>query len=321
MVENKIIKLFTGEKVKSKEREFTKLLGGFSETSPIITDRQIADLLGYSNGARNVRERLNRNNDDKKNIEHFKFGVHILDLKSSVADDDTTRNTLKTLGYTDQAINLAKNIYVFSESGFLLYLKFAENEKSVEIYKNFIEEYFKTKAENNVLKATLQEQIETLKEQYYVIFGKAIATYDNQLLMESQKIKDNITSLEKQLTEELTVKKYKIYEDKYKQFMDSDGTFTFENASKILSTNVTGEGLNIKVNKMTLPKILREQGIISKEKSGKGYKNLPNSGYEMYFTTTDRDYKTPDGKTHIKTQTTITPKGLDFIYELLQKAN
>ncbi|NFH00783.1 hypothetical protein FC831_10735 [Clostridium botulinum] len=316
-----IINLITDGKVKTKDREFTRVIGGFGEDKPIITDKQIADILEYSNGARTVRERLNRKTDNKKrNLEFFQKGLDILDLKSSVADNDTTRNVLKTLGYTEQAMNLSKNIYIFSQSGFLLFLKFAEGETSIELYKEFLEDYFKTKAENKILKATIQEQIQNLKETYYITFGKGIATGDNKLLMESQNINNQIIELEKRLTEELTVRKYKIYEDKYKQFMDSDNCFSFENASKILSTTANGEGLNIKVNKITLPKILRNKGILSKERKGNGYKNIPNSKYEEYFNVTTYEFE-KNGQTHNKVKSTITSKGLDFIYNLLKEGN
>ncbi len=187
-------------------------------------------------------------------------------------------------------VSKADNIYIFSEAGFLLYLKFAEGDSSVEIYKDFLEEYFKTKAENKILKATLKEQISQLRDTYYITFGKGIATGDTELLMESQKINSQIIELEKQLSEELTVEKYKIYEDKYKQFMDNDGCFTFENASKILSTTANNDGLKVKLNKISLPKMLREKGIISKDKTGDSYRNLPNSGYEVYFNVATRHY-------------------------------
>ena len=73
MEQNKIIKLFIGEKVQTKEREFTKVLGGFSETSPVITDKQISQLLDYSKGARQVRVQVTNNlkhftNDDIKDV-------------------------------------------------------------------------------------------------------------------------------------------------------------------------------------------------------------------------------------------------------------
>jgi len=305
------IKLFTEGKVQVKERKFTRLLGGFSETSPIVTTKQIAELLGKE--IKHVNERINAN------IEHFE-DVHILDLKV-VDQTDYNLEALKTLGYTNMQISKANNIYILSESGFLLYLKFAEGEKAVEIYKEFLEDYFKIKAENKILKATLKEQISQLRDTYYVTFGKGIATGDTELLMKSQQINNQIIELEKQLTEELTIEKYKVYEDKYNQFMDNDGCFTFENASKILSTTANNNGLKVKLNKISLPKMLREKCIISKDKSGDSYRNLPNSGYEEYFNVTTRNYTTPAGENKSKTQSTITTKGLDFIYGILKEAN
>ena len=62
--------------------------------------------------------------------------------------------TLKSIGYTKQALLQAKNIYIFSQAGFLLLLKFAEGDKSVQMYKDFIESYFKMSHE---LEATTHE--------------------------------------------------------------------------------------------------------------------------------------------------------------------
>ncbi|NFT08820.1 hypothetical protein FDF26_17560 [Clostridium botulinum] len=309
-----IINLMTDGKVNTKDREFTRVIGGFDDDKPIITDKQVAEILNYSKGARQVRETFN------KNKEHFKENLDYIDISKGVAENDTLKEVLISLGYAKASITQANNIYIFSEAGFLLFLKFAEGEKSVEIYKDFLEDYFETKAENKILKATIQEQIRNLKETYYITFGKGIATGDNKLLMESQNINNQIIELEKRLTEELTVKKYKIYEDKYKQFMDSDNCFSFENASKILSTTANGEGLDIKVNKITLPKILRNKGILSKERKGNGYKNIPNSKYEEYFNVTTYEFE-KNGQTHNKVKSTITSKGLDFIYNLLKEDN
>lgn len=121
--------------------EYTRLRGGFgSEDSVMISDLQVAKLLEYKKGARQVREQLERKKDN------FVVGEHYYDIKEKilgVSGSDTYSETLKSLGYTKQALLQAKNIYIFSKSGLLLFLKFAEGEKSIKLYKDFIESYFK----------------------------------------------------------------------------------------------------------------------------------------------------------------------------------
>lgn len=312
-----IINLITDGKVKTKDREFTRVVGGFGDDKPMFTIWQTAELLGKA-----TREIIQNYNN---NVSKFETGIDVIDLKSAINKNDSeiipnVVKILKDIGYSQNKLNATKQWLSFSFSGIMKMVKIVESEEAWDIYNNFLEDYFKTKAENKILKATIQEQIQHLKETYYITFGKGIATGDNKLLMESQNINNQIIELEKRLTEELTVRKYKIYEDKYKQFMDSDNCFSFENASKILSTTANGEGLNIKVNKITLPKILRNKGILSKERKGNGYKNIPNSKYEEYFNVTTYEFE-KNGQTHNKVKSTITSKGLDFIYNLLKEGN
>lgn len=317
------MKLFTEGTVKVGERQFTKLIGGFGDNKPVLPDKLIAELLGYAKGARAVRQRVN------ENIEHFTFGLDILDLKSSVPEQDTIREILKIVGYTEQSINLSKVLYVFSESGFLLFLKFAEGDKAVELYKDFIEDYFRTKAENEILKHTIEEQIELLKKEKASYLGYSFMEEDmnkkRDFFNHSELLTNQIIDLEKQLTEKLTVEKYKVYQDKYKTFMDEDGCFTFEATSKILSTKAEDSSINIRVNKISLPALLRHKGILSKQKNGKSYKNIPNSGYEKYFTTIPKkiDIRTESGEilSIDKPMTKVNKSGLDFIYNLLVKEN
>jgi len=101
--------------------------------------------------------------------------------------------------------------------------------------------------------------------------------------------------------------------DKYGVFLDTDGTYTFEQVSKMLSTRSKEEGSKIKVNKKTLPSILRDCEIISKNKIKGRYKNLPNKGFENYFNiSSDNDRDDIDSElTRVKTI------GIDYIYDIL----
>ena len=303
-----IIKLTIDKEVKLNDgREFTRILGGFNEDSPIMTDLQVAELLEYSKGSRQVRETIN------KNIKNFE-NVHIYDLKSSVVDSDT-KALLKTLGYSEQSINLSKNIYIFSEAGFLLFLKFAEGDKAVDLYKDFIEKYYKLKAENEVLRSTIEEQIESLYDKRDAIYGKAIRKNDKELFIQADKIMDDIIKLEKQLTEELTVEKYKEVSEKWKQFINTESTYTFTEVSKMISTMAEKDKSDIKISNRKLTEFLRSKGILSKNKSGDKYTNMPNKGYEDYFNVATINVK---GKFD-KTQTKVKGNGIEFIYDMIKK--
>jgi prophage antirepressor-like protein len=105
--------------------------------------------------------------------------------------------------------------------------------------------------------------------------------------------------------------------DKYGIFLDAEGTYTFEQVSKMLSTRSKDEGSTIKVNKKTLPSILRECGVISRNKTNGRYRNLPNVGYENYFNICHENI---DNRDDIDSeQTRVKTIGIDYIYDLLSE--
>jgi phage antirepressor YoqD-like protein len=246
MIENKIIKLFTEGKVQTKEREFTKILGGFSETSPVITDKQIGELLGYAKGARAVRQRLeNTNSEGKKNIDYFEFGIDILDLQR-VPEKDTFAKALVSLGYAKQSITQAENIYIFSEAGFLLYLKFAEGEKAIELYKNFIELYFKTKAENIVMEKTLTESKQAMVEERKYILGSVLFETDTtkkmELLERDKKLEEQIKQIDITLAKDQLMEQVQDSLAIADRFTNSNKLYDVGEFSKIL--DIKGFGRN-----------------------------------------------------------------------------
>ena len=164
----------------NNDYEYTRLRGGFgSEDSVMISDLQVAKLLEYKKGARQVREQLERKKDN------FVVGEHYYDIKEKilgVSGSDTYSETLESLGYTKQALLQAKNIYIFSKSGLLLFLKFAEGEKSIKLYKEFIESYFKmvheletTSYELEVTNKKLEVVTEALEETTEALQANAIS--------------------------------------------------------------------------------------------------------------------------------------------------
>ena len=252
MQENKIIKLFTGEKVQTKEREFTRVMGGFSETSPIITTKQIGELLEYTNGDKTVNLNL------KRNLKHFTEGVDVLDVKKSVSDGNPVCEALKSLGYTKQSMSNSKNIYVLSEAGFLLYLKFAEGDKSVELYKDFIEDYFKTKSENIVMEKTLQESKESFIEERKYILGSVLFETNTVKKME---LLERDKALEEQIKQiDITLAKEQLMEQVQDSLAIAD---RFTNSNKLYDVGEFSKILNIpKFGRNKLFEWMRENKIL-----------------------------------------------------------
>jgi prophage antirepressor-like protein len=113
--------------------------------------------------------------------------------------------------------------------------------------------------------------------------------------------------------------------NKWEKFLNSDGTYSFTQVSKLLSTMAQEEKSDINISVVKLTEFLRQQDILSRQKSPdkikdgkvkKGtYKNLPNKEYEDYFnvasvSVTDK-FST--------TQTTVKSSGVELIYNLVKE--
>ena len=148
-----VIELNTQGIISTKDgRKFTRLVGGFGENMPVITVKQIAELMNYDNSI--VTRTINRN------AEHFVEGVDIIDLKAAIVQRDN--EFLTTIGYTQNAFNASRNIYILSHQGFLIYLQIADIKDD---YSDFVEKYF---GSNDLKMATMR---------YEHCFGNIIHKY------------------------------------------------------------------------------------------------------------------------------------------------
>ena len=244
-------------------RKFTKLVGGFGEGCPILTDKQVGELLGYKKGARMVREQFDRNRDK------FEENVDFIDLIQRVSDSDT----LNKLGYSPQSIKQAKNIYIFSQAGFLKYLKIATSEESFVLYEDFIEDYFKTKVELKVAENTLQEELEKLENDKIFIYGKSVLCNNEndsiELLRKLEDINNRITDIKVTLSKEDLEIKYNELITNYNKLVDDEDCFDIGEFSKVL--DIKGFGRN------KLYEYLRDTEIFMRNK------NVPYSKYSNYF--------------------------------------
>jgi hypothetical protein len=289
---NNIIKLVAKDSVNINGREFTRVMGGFNENGIVITDKQIGDLLGYAKGSRQVRVQINNN------ISHFTDN----DLKD-VLHMDNNSEILKTLGYTNMQTSKAENIYILSQAGFLLYLKFAEGDKAIELYKNFIEDYFKTKAENIVMEKTLQETLKLLQDEKVFVLGSMFVEQDSSKKMElfnrSEVLNNKIKDVEITLSKENLMEQMQDTIAIADSFTNSDGLYDIGNFAKIL--DIKGLGRN------NLFKWLKESKILMEG-------NSPYAMYSDYFKVIP---VTKFGFTSIKPL--LKSKGISFIVKRLIK--
>lgn len=281
-------------------KEFTRLVGGFGDDKPVITVKQVADLLGYTNGVKTVNLTI------KRNIDIFE-DYHLIDLKSVSDRNPSIITTLKSIGYSQQSIEQSNNIYVLSEAGFLLYLKFAEGDKAVELYKNFIEDYFKTKAENAIMKNSIEEQIESLKQEKAKLYGISILESDDikraMIFRSVENITNSIVELEKSLMQEETIKKLQSKLELSDNIENSKTNYDLGVFSKILG--IKGLGRN------KFFEWLRNEKILMKN-------NVPYQQYFKYFSVIPvTNYHT--NETYNKSL--LKPNGVDFLIKRLIDAN
>ena len=110
-------------------------------------------------------------------------------------------------------------------------------------------------------------------------------------------------------------KKLQVKADKWDRFLETDGTYTFTETCKLISTMAKEESSDIKISATKLTEFLREKGILSKNKSGKKYTHVPNKDYDDKFNVSS--VKTNGGFN--TTQTKVKSTGVEFIYDLLKQ--
>lgn len=165
----KELKIFTKGIVTNEDgRKFTRLIGGFGEDKPMFLIWQSAELLGLE--TRVVKM------DFENNASNFEEGVDFIDLKSAINGVDSEINVditkfLKENGYSQSKLNATKQWLAFSFSGMMKLVKIAKTKESWNIYDNFLEDYFKTKVENENMKSTLEEELNEINKEIYGLKG------------------------------------------------------------------------------------------------------------------------------------------------------
>lgn len=119
--------------------EFTGIEGGFGEGKKAMLAKDVALIHGQLVG--NINRIVNNNR------KWFEDGVDVIDLLNA---SDAFRNFAKEQGLITS--NRAQNIYLFSERGYSMFVKFMSDEKATQIYKQLLNNYFNMRVaikENN----------------------------------------------------------------------------------------------------------------------------------------------------------------------------
>lgn len=118
-------------KEKIGKYQFVGIEGGFGEGKKAMTVKDIAGIHNQAQGEINRRINNSRN--------RFKDGIDIIDLKSVMG---LSHSEIAQFGFTQNAFNASKNIYILSERGYAKLLKILEDDTAWEIYDQLVDNYF-----------------------------------------------------------------------------------------------------------------------------------------------------------------------------------
>lgn len=303
-----VIKLFEEGKVKTKDgsREFTRIIGGFGENKPNFLLWQVGELLGLSTKA--VRQNF------ENNEANFDEGIDFVNLKSGSISNASETNVdivgfLKEVGYSQSLLNATKRWLAFSFSGMMKLVKIAKTEESWDIYDSFLEDYFKTKAENIVMKKTLKEEREFLIEQKKFMLGSMFMEQDESkrinLFSENEKLSERIKEIDIVLSNEQLSKR--IQEELQGELAIAD---SFTNSTSCYDVGTFAKILDIKgFGRNNLYSWMREQKFLMNN-------NNPYSTHSEHFKVLPVKNKFTD---RVDNKTLIKAKGIKYIFEKLIK--
>ena len=101
--------------------------GGFGEDKKAMLAKDIAEV--HSRQLKHINENINSNRS------RFKDGVDIIDLKWV---DQTDRDFLHQLSFSNSSISNSNNIYILSERGYSKLIKILDDDKSWEDRKSVV---------------------------------------------------------------------------------------------------------------------------------------------------------------------------------------
>lgn len=227
-------KLISSEGIaKTKDgREFTRLIGGFGDEKPIFTIWQVAELLNMK--TKDVMENFNYNNNNGR----FEENTDYKDLKVGVGNSDSNIKEELKQYYHINKLNATKQWIIFSQSGLMKIVKTSTTNEAWKLYEDFIEDYFKTKAELIVAEKTIDENSNTLVDTKKMLLGSIFLEKDDSkrmdMMCQVERINDQLIENAKTLAKEETIEKFKDIMTIADKFTNSKSCYDIGLFAKIL---------------------------------------------------------------------------------------
>lgn len=201
----KILENVPAIKVIGKEHigniEFTGIEGGFGENKKSILAKDVAQIHEQSVG--NINRLINNNR------KWFEDGIDVIDLLNA---SEAFRNFAHQLGLDKS--NRTQHIYLLSERGYSLLVKFMDDEKATRVYKQLLDNYFNMREaiKNNNPSLVQQRRLSIMEDS--AATRKANMMYKIAMATSSETARQSLLAhAAKELTGEMTlpVMKHKEY--------------------------------------------------------------------------------------------------------------
>ena len=181
--------------------EFTGIEGGFGENKKSILAKDVAQIHEQSVG--NINRLINNNR------KWFEDGIDVIDLLNA---SEAFRNFAHQLGLDKS--NRTQHIYLLSERGYSLLVKFMDDEKATRVYKQLLDNYFNMREaiKNNNPSLVQQRRLSIMEDN--AATRKANMMYKIAMATSSETARQSLLAhAAKELTGEMTlpVMKHKEY--------------------------------------------------------------------------------------------------------------
>lgn len=173
--------------------EFTGIEGGFGENKKSILAKDVAQIHEQSVG--NINRLINNNR------KWFEDGIDLIDLLNA---PEAFRNFAHQLGLDKS--NRTQHIYLLSERGYSLLVKFMDDEKATRAYKQLLDNYFNMREaiKNNNPSLVQQRRLSIMEDN--AATRKANMMYKIAMATSSETARQSLLAhAAKELTGEMTV--------------------------------------------------------------------------------------------------------------------
>ncbi len=156
--------------------KFTGIEGGFGEGKKAMLGKDIA--LIHNQPIGNINRIVNNNR------KWFEDGIDVMDLKTNASGASVLQNM-----FTKAQWGNANHIYLFSERGYSMLIKFMNDEKATQIYKELLNNYFNIRAQIEYHEPTEFEKINQQIARDKALTAKGTAIYEIAKLTDDNETK------------------------------------------------------------------------------------------------------------------------------------